>query len=517
MAIETVQLKIEATDTVTSTKQRLSDLRGKRVLLVLSPSRALLKRKLDLILLQREAYRRAIQLALVSRDSAVLAHANELNISCFESVAASEKSRWKRGRQKVFLPRHHQPSKPQQPEELRSIASRVLYRDRGKSRFRTYSERLFVLALLVGVALAALTVVIPGATVEVTLRAEPVDVAVTIIADTTAEGVDADKGVIPAHMARATVETTATLPTTGVRNLDEVPARGTATFTNLTDRQVSIPANTILSTDTGVPMLFRTVVAVYLPAGAELTVNAPFEAMQHYSGEEGNIPSGRINAVIGPLADSISVTNLSPAVGGALRTVNVVAAEDRDSLLNIVRGQLQSLGYENIQTTLTDSQVIIIESIAIVEERKDWTNFSSDVGLMANELTLTMRAVVSAMVVDDNLGRQVSLAQLRDQAPPDKTLLTDAISYIRGPMAKQISDDRVTFVAVTSGTLVAQLDTALLLEKLAGVSVAEALQILSMQPELAAPNKSSIEVFPKGLNRMPLLPVRIDLQVRLPV
>ena len=516
MAIETVQLKIEATDTVTSTKQWLTDLRGKRVLLILSPSSVLLKRKLDLILLQREAYRRAIQIALVSRDTAVLAHANQLNISCFESVAASENSRWKRGRQKVFMPRHHQPSKPQQPEELRSIASRVLYRERSKSRLRTYSERLSVLALLVAVALGALYVIVPGATVVVTLRAEAVDVAVTIIADTAAEGVDVDKGVIPAHRARATVETTATLPTTGVRNLDEVPARGTATFTNLTDRQVAIPANTILSTDNGVPLLFRTVVAVFLPAGADLTANAPFEAMQQYGGEEGNIPAGRINTIIGPLADRMSVTNLSPAAGGTLRTVNVVSADDKDSLQNIVRGQLQSLGYENIQSTLTESQVIIIESIAIEEERKDWTNFSSDVGLMANELTLTMRAVVSAMVVDDRLGRQVSLAKLRDRVPPNKTLLTDAISYMRGPLSRQTSDDRVTFVANTSGTLVTQLDTALLLDKLAGVSVREALQILRMQPELAAPNKSSIEVFPKGLNRMPLLPVRIDLQVRPP-
>ncbi|MCY4019831.1 MAG: hypothetical protein OXG39_10535 [Chloroflexi bacterium] len=497
-------------------KLHLSALRGKRVLLILSPSATLFKRKLDLILLQREAYRRAIQLALVSRESDIVAHAKELNISCFATVEASEKSRWKRGRQKVFLPRHHQPSKPQPPEELRSIASRVLQRNRHPSRPRTYFERLFVLGLLSFVTLAALYALVPGATVEVRLRAESIHAEVTIIADTAADGVDPDKGIIPAQIARTTVETTATLPTTGLRTLDEVPARGVATFVNLTDRPLTIPTNTILSTSAAAPLLFRTVVDVFLPAGADQTVNAPFEAMQQYRGEEGNIAAGQINLVVGPLAESITVTNPAPASGGTLRAVNIVSADDKDSLLNIVRGQLQSLGYEDIQSTLTTSQVIIIESIAIEEERKDWTNFSSDVGLMAKELTLKMRAVVSALVIDDRLGRQVSLAQLRDRVPPGKTLLPDTLQYVRGPLTRPAAGKRVSFVAEASGTLVAQLDTAGLLDRLAGISIVDALQILRSQPELAAPTASSIEVFPEGFNRMPLLPVRINLQVRLP-
>ncbi|MCY4537035.1 MAG: baseplate J/gp47 family protein [Chloroflexi bacterium] len=515
MAPETVAVKLDPGDTVTSVRLRLSNLRGKRVLLLLSPSGTLFKRKLDLILLQREAYRRAIQLALVSREPDIVAYARDLNISCFDSVEASETSRWKRGRQKVFLPRHHQPGKPQPPDELRSIASRALQRNRHPSRPRIYAERLFVLALLSSVTLAALYAVVPGATVEVSLRAESIDSAVTIIADTKADGVNADMGIIPAQIARATVETTATLPTTGLRNLDEVPARGTVTFTNLTDRPLTIAANTIMST-AAAPLLFRTVVDVFLPAGAGQAVNAPFEAMRQYSGEEGNIAAGQINLVVGPLADSVTVTNPAPASGGALRRVNIVSAADKDRLLNIVRGQLQSLGYEDIQSTLTASQVIIIESIAIEEERKDWTNFSSEVGLMAQELTLTMRAVVSALVIDDRLGRQASLAQLRDRAPPDMTLLEESLHYVRGPLTQPTSGERVSFVAETSGTLVARLDSAGLIDRLAGVSIADALQILRSQPELAAPTASSISVFPSGLDRMPLLSVRIDLQVRMP-
>ena len=265
------------------------------------------------------------------------------------------------------------------------------------------------------------------------------------------------------------------------------------------------------------PLLFRTGRRCILawPAQGQ-AVNAPFEAMRQYSGVEGNIAAGQINLVVGPLADSVTVTNPAPASGGALRRVNIVSAADKDRLLSIVRGQLQSLGYEDIQSTLTASQVIIIESIAIEEERKDWTDFSSEVGLMAQELTLTMRAVVSALVIDDRLGRQASLAQLRDRAPPDMILLEETLHYVRGPLTQPTSGERVSFVAETSGTLVAQLDSAELIDRLAGVSIADALQILRSQPELAAPTASSISVFPSGLDRMPLLSVRIDLQVRMP-
>ncbi len=516
MAAETVQLKLDPSDTVTSVKQWLSDLRGERVLLILPASGSLFKRKLDLILVQREARRRAIQLALVSRDADIIAYAKELNISCFDSVATSDHSKWKRGRQKVFLPRHQQPSKPQTPEELKSIASRVWRKERNPSRLRSTTERLLVLALLVLVFCAALYALVPSATVKVSLRAESIEAAVDIIADATVTSIDLENGIIPAQLARATVETTATLPTTGFRNIDEVPARGTATFTNLTDRPLTIPANTIISSDTAMPVFFRTVLDTYLPGGVGQKVNAPFEAMRQYGGEAGNIAADQIKLIIGPLAESATVSNPAPASGGMLRRVKVVAADDKDRLLNIVRGQLQSLGYEDMQSNITASQVIIIESIAIEEERKDWTTFSSEPGLMAQELTLTMRAVVSALVIDDRHGRQLALARLRDRLPPDKTLLEETLQYARGPLTQLTAGERFAFEARSSGQLLAQLDRDKLLAKLAGAPIAEALRILRAQPELDAAAGVSIEVFPEGLNRLPLLAVRIDFQARQP-
>ena len=97
MPAETEQLQLKAADTTAALRERLSPLRGRRVLLIPPADARLFQRKLDLVLIQRAADRRAIQLALVSQDKRVIANAAELNISCFATVAESENARWKRG------------------------------------------------------------------------------------------------------------------------------------------------------------------------------------------------------------------------------------------------------------------------------------------------------------------------------------------------------------------------------------------------------------------------------------
>ncbi|MCY3978955.1 MAG: hypothetical protein OXG23_12720, partial [Chloroflexi bacterium] len=150
MPPEIERLQLTPTDTVVTVRERLASLRGRRVLLIWPSDGKPLGRKLDIVLIQRDADRRAIQLALVSKDKAITAHAAELNISCFASIEASQAERWKRGRQKRFLPRYHKPSPDLQTEDLAIIADRIERRKRG-STWRAAIERIIVLALLIGV------------------------------------------------------------------------------------------------------------------------------------------------------------------------------------------------------------------------------------------------------------------------------------------------------------------------------------------------------------------------------
>ncbi len=509
MSTEAEHVYLDATDTVVTVRDRLSGLRGKRVLLIWS-SGGNLRRKLDLVLIQREAYRRAIQLAIVSGEPSLQSFAAELNISCFSSIEISERQRWKRGRHKVFLPRYHKPSADLLAEDLEFMRAR---RNR-HSPWRVFLERLIALALLFGAVGAAMYTVLPGAVVTITLQKEEISVVFDIVADRKVTTVDAAKGVIPAETIRATVETTATIPTSGSVWLDSVSAAAAVTFTNLGSARVSVPRGTILGTSAGEPILFETVADVVVPAGAGQRVDAAVVAMDSYRGSIGNVGPGMINIVLGGLADHVSVINLTSAAGGSNRSVKTVAVADQDKLLDILRIQLQSLAYEQIRGDLPENQIIIIESIKIEEERKEWTEYSADVGTMTSELSLSMRAVVSALAIDDRYGRQLLLARLKAAVPPEKQLLLDSVSYTRGPFSQSRADSQISFTVTGSASVIAKLDSNLLGEQLAGATMKEARQLLDANPNISSIDPPQIELFPSTLQRMPQLAVRIDVQVR---
>ena len=111
-------IQLEAGEDIASVRDRLSFIRGKRVLVIWPEQGTALTRKLDLVFLQREARRRVIQLALVTHDAQVIIHANELEISTFETIKEAENNKWRRGRTRVFTQRHHKPEHEPEPEDF---------------------------------------------------------------------------------------------------------------------------------------------------------------------------------------------------------------------------------------------------------------------------------------------------------------------------------------------------------------------------------------------------------------
>lgn len=513
MATQIERLQLTPTDTVVTVRERLASLRGRRVLLILPHDGNPLGRKLDIVLVQRDADRRAIQLALVAQDKAIIAHAAELNISCFASVEASQVARWKRGRQKRFLPRYHKPSPDLQTEDLAIIADRIERRKRA-SPWRAAIERLLVLVLLIGVIGSAFYLVFPSAVLELTLAEQELVVVLDILADSKAKAVNLEKGLIPALTLRQMVETTASIPASGIFRLDSVSAAGVVTFTNLVDEIVIIPSKTILGTSAGEPILFETMADVVVPAGIGRSVDATVQAREGYRGSIGNVSAGMINTVIGALAETVSVINLTPAAGGGAPSVKVVAEIDKIRLLESVRIQLQSLAFEQMRATLPASQVIVIESLGVEEERKEWITFSADVGAMTSELSLSMRALVAALAIDERYARQIAVGSLKANLPPGKILVGDSIEYSRGPFTMGRVNGQVQFTAASSASARSEVDLGALRAALAGLSLEEATELLLARPELSAADPPVLNLYPKGLAQMPMLPIRIDLQIK---
>jgi hypothetical protein len=507
-------VQLEAGEDVASVRDRLSFIRGQRVLVIWPEDGTALTRKLDLVLIQREAMRRAIRVALVTHDPQIIQYASELNISTFETIGASERGRWKRGRGKVFANRFQKPKDEPEPDELMEVASRVRLPGGGAiSKVRRFIVRTLVLALLVGAIGGAAYALIPGAIIIINPAQTRVAVEEEIVADPQAADVDIENGIIPATILRTEIEATGTVETTGTRDLADVAATGSVVFINQTNRAVNIPARTTISTSTGTPILFRTTEDAVLDAGVGQQLEVPIEALSGTLGPGGNVESGLINTVVGPLEASVTVRNIAPTSGGENRAMPAVTDEDHERLLGVVRQQLQAQAYTAMQAQVSATQFVVIETLRIVEEREDWMSFSAQPGDIIDTLSLNMRAVVEAVAVDQQFAQQIILAAMSREKPRGREIKPETLNYECCPVVDVSRDGHITLKISGSGLVAGQVNVGQLQERLAGRSTEEALHYLSTEVDLADGSTPQIVVSPDWIGRLPILPIRIDIRL----
>jgi hypothetical protein len=509
-------LQLDTGDDVASVRDRLTFQRGKQILLIWPEKGSVLTRKLDLVLIQREAMRNAIRLALVTHDPIIIRHANELNISAFETISRSERSKWKRGRSRVFTTRFQRPRHEPAPDELMPYASRVQADEeetRGE-RLRRILLRALVLGLLGGVLLATGFLLVPSATITLTPAQDFVRVEAEITADPSLQQatVDVENGVMPATRVVAQVVDSATIETTGTQPLTTTPAVGTVVFVNRTGSNVTIPANALVSTSAGTPIVFHTTQDAVVPAGDGQQVEVSIEAIPESSGEIGNVDIGLINSVIGDLAGSVEVRNLAPTYGGESRTVRMVRQEDRDTLVAIMRQQIQDRAYRELAPQIAESQFAILDTLRIAEERSDWMTFDYSVGDVTPTLTLTMQAVVDVIAVDEGLAEQIAYARLGAQIARGRMIRPESLVYDRGPVTAIDPSGRVTFTMVSSALVTGQINVGQLQERLASRTPEDALRYLLTSVDLEENTSPQIVVSPDWMTILPILPLRIDIR-----
>lgn len=508
-------VQIEDGEDVSSIKDRLTFIRGKNVLLIWPEEGTALTRKLDLVLIQREAMRRAIRLALVTHDPEVIKNAGELNISTFETIGASERARWKRGRSKVFTSRKQRPDSEQEPEALMDVASRVRGTQIRGSRWFQWALRLIVLLVFLGIVFAGVYIFVPTATVTIVPSQQNIDSGdILIIADPSLQGiqVDVENGVIPTIRHRITIEDESlTVNTTGTQASDNARATGVVTFINQTDNEITIPIGTQVSTGTGTPVQFRTLEAVTLANGVGQEIDVAVEAMPNSAGAIGNVEPTLVNTVIGPLETDVSVINQIPMTGGENLSVNAVTEEDRQSLLRLMRQQLQTRAFLEVQSSLTETQFVVDETIQIVSE----TNvvFSAEIGAETDTLTLTMDALIEIISVDERFAEQVVFAYMANEIARGRAILPESIAYERGVVAVDPGTRTISFEMSGSGMVQGQIDTSLLEDRLTGRSEESAMNYLLSQVDYLPGTTPQIDISPNWFGRMPLLPFRITINV----
>lgn len=507
-------IQLDNNEDVVSIRDRLSFIRGQRVLIIWPEDGTAITRKLDLVFVQREARRRVIQLALVTHDEEVISHATELGISTFETIKEAETSRWKRGRTRVFINRHHKPENTPEPEDLMPVASRVRKPRKRIAPLARLAIRISVLAIVLGVLLGMIYVIVPSATVTFAMAQDLIQVETTITADPNALDIDVERRIIPATRYSATVQTIQQIETTGIEQGSSTRAIGVVTFSNESNSPIVVPSGTQVRTSTGQTITFETTSDTTVPANDSIA-NVPIIAIDDFSGEIGNVSASTINVVLGTLGSTISVTNSVSTSGGVNQEYNIVTSDDLSQLMGIARQYLQGIAFGEIEAELTDSQTIIIESLDIPEEllRNDWITFSHTIGDRSDLVSLDIRVIVEALVIEDRFAQQIVFAQVSAEKPPEMALNPESFLYRRGRVIETTIDNLTTFEAFGEGIVSAQLDMYRLQTDLTRRPLDEAQRLIAATVDIAPNSQPIIAVYPSWFNQMPILPIRIDIQI----
>jgi hypothetical protein len=511
MKLQIIQL--EPYDDVISVRDRLSFVNTDRVLLVWPRAGKILKRKLDLVLIQREAARRGTRLALVTTDPVVIDNACDLHISTFESVDASHGASWKRPLNKVFVDRSDRPDNAPDAYELRLAASRLRQLTPEQWRMRRFT-RIGAAVVLAAALLSVAYIVLPGADIMITPAQSQISTTVQLVADPTIPTVDVENGRIPASLVVIDTQTQASIPTTGSADVPSTLASGTVTFTNQTGTPVFIPAGTVVGSVGPPPTRFHTTTDVTVSAGVNQIAEATIEALQESGGPVGNVDSNLIINIEGPLNNSLSVRNPEATRGGTIRQQGIVVKTDADNLLILAREKIRQTSLAEFSPRLTGTQFIAPDSIKIIEERPEWISYSAFVGDAADSLTITLRARVQALVIDDQLARQASLAKLAAKIPAGQQVSPDSVTFTRGAIQGTDQKGQVVFLMSASANVAITIDTERIRRRIAGVGLSDAVNILERDWLLDPRRPPQIEVTPGFFGRLPLLPVRINVRVQ---
>ena len=273
--MKTTVIQLEPHDNIVSARDKMAWCRSGRILLVFPDSARILDHKIDLMLLYRSSQKLGAQLAIVCNDPDVQINAKEIGIPVFVSATIAQKSPWRRTH---FMRKIFDKKEPgSKLSELQGKAKNlgVLFLQSKKIRIA-----VFVIAMIAVLSLAWFFV--PSAKIIVPVIQKKQTLTIPVWASPSLLSVNPSGG-IPATISSVFVETQGQAASSGMILVADTPAIATVKFTNLTPTTVNVPQGTILLTFSTLPVRFKVLQGVSVPAGSGQTAPLKFRYRCHIS------------------------------------------------------------------------------------------------------------------------------------------------------------------------------------------------------------------------------------------
>jgi hypothetical protein len=504
--VKTHILQLEQYDDIISARDKMGWAKTGRILVVWPERGRMLHRPLDLVLLQRHSESLGAQLALVTRDPDVRHHAPRLGIPVFKDLRKAQSAPWR-------VPRRFRKALGEYPRSL--LDESKLQAEPEVAVERTLPQRpqiaglglnplarlaFFALGVLALLAIAA--TLLPSAQVALApvRRTQEITIGVQAHAGDTEVNLS---GEVPARQVSVVVEGRDRLPVSGSIQLPDRPAIGYILFTNLGDGPVSVPEGTVVRGLGLDAVRFAVTQTGSLPPGLGESLSLPVRCLT--PGTEGNLPTGSLVAIEGPLGTGLSVTNPQPTRHGADRQEPTPTESDRRQLSTRLRGSLETTALEELGESLQDGDLLVPASLSLVKILEE--NYQPAQKQPADHLQLSLRLEYQALVISGEDLRALTLAVLNANLPKGFDPLDGSleIEHLGAPVLG--SDSVARWKMGARRQLQARVSEPQIVRMALGLDPQQASQRL--EATLPLETSPEIELVPSWWPRLPILPFRI--------
>ena len=497
--MKTYVVSLDSHDDVISARDKISWSKANRVLLVWPRRGKVLERRVDLQILQRYAQSLGAQIAVVAGSSLVRGNARDLGIPVFATAEKAHEVPWRRRRRRRNWLRRGTPS--HDALSLREQWTAL--------REKKVMKPIFRLAVF-GVGLAAFFSLVllffPSAQIRLVPEQRTQQFSVPVRASTNIQTPNVS-GALPSQAISVVVEGRGLQSSTGQVRIPDRTATGQVTFTNLTDRSVSVPSGSTVITLDRRPKRFITTRDALVPVGPGQTVRVPVRA--ETAGSSGNVEAGKIAALEGQIGLQLSVENDAPISGGRDRLSPSPTTSDYRNLREKLLAELEGTAGEEINSLVGDGQILLpgtLQLTAVIEETR-----LPEAGQPGDQLQLVLRAEFQAMTALEADIEALAKAVLDVNLTADYQPVPASLDYSLVGISETGPDSAGNARWELRGerTLAPTWSTVDLAQAVRGRSLSQAVDIL--QTRLPLEEMPEIYIFPEWWPRLPFLPFRIEL------
>lgn len=399
---------------------------------------------------------------------------------------------------------------PQVPDEMEDPG------DFGEPRFKkpgwlkipnlTGGNLKFLVPVLVLVGLVIAYLLIVRAEVVVFVEPKVLEKDAQVVADPKLQKVDEANKRIPGQIVETEVRGTDKISATGSKQIGDSAKGMVKVINNSAEAQTLSQGSTISASGVKFTLDSKVNIAsTSATSDSKSTVTVGVTAVA--VGADGNVVSNTQFTSSNPQVAIVAEGNFS---GGTSKTVSVVTDSDQKKLLAQLATSLRREAQQQLQAKLTADKKILEEALTEDIIKKAYTKNIND---QAGEFSLNLIIKYKGIVYSDSDLKTI-VSKLVDTNIPEGYQLDLNDTETQADVSKQV-DGQLIFLARFKAKLAPKLDLDKIKNEIKGQTPARAAEILKSNENILESEINLIPALPIFLTRLPLLPARINLEVKL--